>query len=570
MPSPPASAASRSHAARLIRPPSVLGVAAAVAVLLTLSPSGGGPGITCDELYYVAAGKRYVSAFLDEGPAFFQAANVDRSMGFVDGGPPPHPPLGVWLIGWMHWLLDFAPEEPDAFWVAAARAAPALAFGALVWLVGTGTARLAGGRAGNWAGGAAAAATALSPRLFAHAHLATIEIFAALFFVAAILALPLAAERGRWWHFALAGTVWGLAMLTKINGLLIVVPAAAWIVWRLRTKCAAPLAAWGAAGFLTLLVGWPWLWTDTFHRFTRFVSSGTERITLHNYYLGQVWNDAETPWHYPWVLFAVTVPLGLLVLGGVGLWSAARDGERRGNFALPAAGLLFLLLVFSWPGVPVYDGERLFLAAYPLWACFVGLGAQRLVEGSHTNGLSQAGATAVSAVRKTASIRRTSSTRKAACAILLAGQAIGLVLYHPLQLSYYNALVGGLWGAERLGFETTYWGDSVQGPLLDEAAKHARGGKLLFGPNLAPFHGPAVAISTPQFDGPRGVKLVPFDPAQPEAMAECRYALVFRRQADLAQLAVVLENSEVVAENVRQGVWLARLVRVGNGRGSRD
>jgi hypothetical protein len=47
------------------------------------------------------------------------------------------------------------------------------------------------------------------------------------------------------------------------------------------------------------------------------------------------------------------------------------------------------------------------------------------------------------------------------------------VAFHPFGLSYYNALVGGLPGAERLGLELTYWGDAVDGVLLDRLARAA-------------------------------------------------------------------------------------------------
>ena len=39
-------------------------------------------------------------------------------------------------------------------------------------------------------------------------------------------------------------------------------------------------------------------------------------------------------------------------------------------------------------------------------------------------------------------------------------QFVGLVTLHPFQLSYYNALMGGLPGADRLGFEATYCGET--------------------------------------------------------------------------------------------------------------
>ena len=42
--------------------------------------------------------------------------------------------------------------------------------------------------------------------------------------------------------------------------------------------------------------------------------------------------------------------------------------------------MLFVLLIFSLPGTPVYDGVRLFLMVFPLWAVWVGIGAGWLVS----------------------------------------------------------------------------------------------------------------------------------------------------------------------------------------------
>ena len=50
---------------------------------------------------------------------------------------------------------------------------------------------------------------------------------------------------------------------------------------------------------------------------------------------------------------------------------------------------------------------------------------------------------------------------------------IGVVATYPFGLSYYNLLVGGLPGAERLGLELTYWSDAVDDVLLDRLARDA-------------------------------------------------------------------------------------------------
>ncbi len=60
--------------------------------------------------------------------------------------------------------------------------------------------------------------------------------------------------------------------------------------------------------------------------------------------------------------------------------------------------------------------------------------------------------------------------------VLLVTQVYGVLAFHPFGLSYYNALAGGLVGAERLGLELTYWGDAVDRILLGRLERLAAPG----------------------------------------------------------------------------------------------
>ena len=193
-------------------------------------PDGNGPGVTCDELYHVDQGKQLVTALRQQGFAFFLPANIDRNFPWQPGGPPVQAPLGYWILGWTHYLFDPAPDDPSVLSLTAARFAPAMAFALLILIVGAWTAR----REGPLAGTVAAAAVALMPRLFGHAHLAALDMLTTLFFVAAVLAVAEAARGGRIWQFALAGVVWGAAMLVRLHGLLVAPPVVLWLIWRLR------------------------------------------------------------------------------------------------------------------------------------------------------------------------------------------------------------------------------------------------------------------------------------------------------------------------------------------------
>jgi len=383
----------------------------------------------------------------------------------------------------------------------------------------------------------------LVPRIFGHAHLAALDTITALAFVAAALAVAEADARGgRWWHFALAGVVWGLAMLVRIHGLLLVPAVVVWMVWRLRRRIVVPLVAWGAAGMVTLFVGWPWLWLAPIAHFRQFLGTATGREAIHLFYAGRVWADHEAPWHYPVVMFVVALPLGLLLLGLVGAWAKRRPREGDPGYFLVMGSLAVMLLVFSWPGTPVYDGARLFLMVFPLWAVSVGVGARWLVDHA-------------------AWLRVPRTIRLAAVGLFVALQGLGLVLYHPCHLSHYSLLVGGLRGADRLGFEVNYWGDAVEESLLAEAARRAPGGTVLFGPSLAGFQLVGVGSSSPALI--RGeVALVGWDGGWTRPPPNLRYAVLYHRKADLPAIPQEIRSVKAIAEHQKQGVWLARLVEL--------
>lgn len=507
--------------------------------IATLAPEIGGPGMTCDEPYHVAYGKQLVTALRNQGPGFFRPANILRNFDWRPGGPPIHPPLGNWLLGWTHHLFDPAPNDPLAVSIAGARFAPALAFGLMIFLVGWFTTRTEGPVAGSLA----AAATLLVPRLFGHAHLAALDTFTALLFVAAAIAVAEAASPGRGLKgFALAGVVWGLCLLTRLHGLLLLPPVAVWLFWRLRLRALAPLAIWLVAGGVTLLAGWPWLWIDTVDHLKQYLGTATGRMPIHVFYAGQVWADHEVPRHYAIATFLVTLPLGTLLLGLLGI--AARRHVRQsppGFYLLLGAGA-FMLAVFSWPRVPVYDGERLFLMVFPLWAVAAGIGGKWLVQ-------------------RGACVVRNERVALAVVAGLVLVQGVGLIVCHPCYLSHYSLLVGGLPGAVRLGFEANYWGDAVTERLLSTVADEASGGLLLFGPNLAPFQAPMVALSSAALSSNK-VASVAWDGGFPEAALGCRYAVFYRRQADMAGLPEEILQAKIIAEKRIMGTWVARTVEL--------
>ena len=572
---PPAGQARRKRAGPAVffwRGPLFVAVLAGTAVLATLDPGGSyprlgsGPGVTLDEVFNVQMGVYQWRAVREHGLKLWSPPVREQVFADGPGGPynPDHPPLGRVWIGACH---DAArtlapPRETGALTVTAcARTASALLFAATVFLTGL--------CAGRWYGAAAAWSASLSlalmPRVFAHAHLASLETgvglaFAAtVFFVADRFGRPdeRLSNRSLGIGALIAGGLWGLALLTKIQAVLAPVPIAIWLLWRLRTRGVAAILVMGLTGAAVFLVGWPWLWIDPIAHVREYFLRGVERATVHCYYFGAQYADVDVPRHYSLVIFAVTVPIGLHGLAVYGTASRLRRGPdsqhapmraSRDRTLLLAGTVLFVLGFFALPGIPVYDGARLFLVASPLWAVLAGAGAGRLIE--------------------RLSVRRPPRAAAGVVAVVLACQAYGLIAAHPCQLSYYNLLIGGLPGADRCGMELSYWADGVTRRLLIDAADQTpEGATIDLAPCLIPGQAAELLLQSPVLAEKR-IRLRAYDD---KAGRDVRYVIVYRRRADpWDSLEPAPQNGRLLSEVRRRGVQLAALYELPASAKARD
>ena len=343
----------------------------------------GHPGITSDEPIDVKVGRNYLSysgrligTIQSRGIGAIDQDDLDAF--FLDNAQ--HPPLGRWLLGLSS--VCFESVEPllggaDPFSVHSARLAPMLAFALLVGLI---TAE-SGRRYGRVSAIAAGLTLLMMPRVFAHAHFATLDTFLAFFWTLSLLSSARAIESKRpVLMMALSGAAWGLALLTKIHAWLLppLVIGYAIAILPLR-KAASGTILWGLVGLAVFLLGWPWLWHDSADRLMRFLSTSVERQPIQVLYFGEVVEDTALPWHYPWFYFLVTVPIGLLGFGLIGLTQSLRRVKTDPFPALLLASILLFLVLFSTKA-PVYDGERLFLLVMPSWAMLIALGFRSVWE----------------------------------------------------------------------------------------------------------------------------------------------------------------------------------------------
>lgn len=523
--------------------PLIVALVAFFAVIFTLDPdescdySTSGPGITIDESFNVQMG-----VYLSESAKSYGLGLLDpeTQREIFERYNPDHPPLGRFWLGTWHALAQWiAPANVEGpFVTVSARWGSAAAFACTIFMVGVFADRRFGGSNGL----VAAISLLLMPRLFAHAHLAALESITNLVWTASLLSVAY------WWTrgsesekpraisnrtAVLTGVVLGLALLTKIQAIILPPLVACWAVWHWRAKAIRPLCIWATTGFAVFCLGWPYLWFDFVPRITEYFASTSDRAAVNVWYMGQQLDDRAAPWHYPWVMFCATIPIGLLACGVAGMVKQRSDLWRSPAIGLVFGAVIAPLILFSIPGVAVYDGTRLFLVSFPAFCIFVGIGFRSLTDWL---------------------AKRTKHANVIAYAVL-AAQAVGLVWLHPFQLSYYNGLVGGTAGAVRLGFEPTYWGDSINSELIEQLPDET-GAEILVAPQLHQFQAEFLAQQCPRLARQRMTRLDPLAArgTRPQLL------LLFHRRAN-APTEPKLQNAgwSKIAACRRQGVELSSI-----------
>ncbi|MDX9753287.1 MAG: glycosyltransferase family 39 protein [bacterium] len=319
-------------------------------------------------------------------------------------------------------------------------------------------------------------ALVLMPRVFGHAHLFSLDVpIMGWWFWAGITGFLVLEKEWRPWVF---GLIYAIAFTTKLHAVFLPFPL---LVWG-AIQCGANKAKWGrlakttawAAGLtpLVYIALQPWLWHDTIRRiYERFFDYAAKASTnpIRLYYLGQLYQD-NTPWHYPLVMLAFTIPVVILILFFTGLARLAWKDQALSGWAWARrdGGLfLFLLSLFAMPLLLVllplaqgYDGCRLFLPCFPFAAAIAAFGYQVLAQ-----------------------VASRKLPPRLAHSLLLSAMVLpSLWAYtqiRPFYLAYYNEIAGGVEGAKAKGMETVYWCDALTRDMLDEINRRVEPGQTL-------------------------------------------------------------------------------------------
>jgi len=400
-----------------------------------------------------------------------------------------HPPLPLYAMAITGGLLQ---SEAGDF-LLAVRLATCIQFAGLALMIYSFVKR----EAGPAAAGFATALTVLSPRLFAHSLMATYDVPMCLMWVGATIAFYRGMRSKRW---AMAsGLVFGLALLTKVNAFLLPLALWPWGLYFHRRRALRAIIWMSVAGPLVFFAGWPWLWLAPLRHFAEYIVDKFPAGAVPSFILSWTgtgaiaWREAArtlyfgtvapggAPWHYPFVMLILTMPLAVMAGGAASGVAAKREKGARPLVALLWWSVLVQLIVFAFAMTP-FDGVRLFLPVLPLVSIAAGLGLGRLAGKGRT---------------------------WAAAAVVLVALSPGaeFLVYEPYGMSYFTPAVGGLPGAERLGMEVTYYGEAVDPAGFAAINTRARAGdSVTYGPMfdelpwLLPFYYTKYGILDPSLD----------------------------------------------------------------------
>lgn len=296
------------------------------------------------------------------------------------------------------------------------------------------------------------------PRFFAHTHFAATDIPMTSFLLLFIVCIEKTFSSKGFW---LTGILLGILASIKITSLLFVLPVLpAFVVWyRHEWKTAlSRIILICLVGMLVFYILNPDWWFSPLSRCSEFLTQTLTRgaWTPFTTYFGGHFYTFRGPFYYPFTMFVITTPLLhiFFLFSGLGFFLFIRPYRTDRKMILLIICLLTPFIILAMPASPTNDGVRYLLPAFPFAACFMVLGLENIWNFVRKR-------YPASPSRLAARLAIT-----AGALALFAGDIYNPARYPPFELSYYNRTVGNLSGAHRRGYETTYWLEILNDPVI--------------------------------------------------------------------------------------------------------
>ncbi len=265
----------------------------------------------------------------------------------------------------------------------------------------------------------------------------------------------------------LSGVMGGLGILTKapavflflFAGLMLLIDLAAKQDFSLRAilhKLAIPLALWLLVALIVMVAFWPALWVEPIGIFTKILSKSSSRATagigFRLFFNGVTTQGQNFPWYfYPYALAWRSTPLTLVGLAAAALawirqWGLFKEQKvRQLSTGMALAAFFFTIEM----GLGAMKMDRYIIPTHLFLSLVSALGwiatGQRLSEMSFKAGWWQ---------------KARNHTLAAVLVVVLAVQITQTVSTYPYYYAYYNPLLGGTKGAEKMFW--LGWGEGLE------------------------------------------------------------------------------------------------------------
>ncbi len=376
---------------------------------------------------------------------------LDRYWQFSREEPDGHPPFYA-LLGLAGWKLSHGLLAPLAAYRVGPILLTAIASGVVFFHLAN--------RRGWLAAFAGSLFLLLMPRVLANAHYAHYDMPMTCLWLMAQVAFVASLRSPRW--IIPFGLCLGLAAGTKFTGLFAMAGPVLWTAlfevspWaRKQSRWPGMRALIGGAvvAVATLYAIQPAWWVAPLEGPWRFLASNLTRHKsqrLPTEYLGRFY-AFSLPWHNTLVLTAVTTPLGVQLLGLIGIVGCVRRSRTAPWLMIWPLSWGLLMLIRALPNAPGHDVVRQILPSLASLAVLAALGVSFVQERFR---------------RKWPAVL--------IAAVALAECLVGVIRTYPYTDSYYNVAIGGLPGAERRGFELTYYWETIGPEFLRWVRREAR------------------------------------------------------------------------------------------------